>query len=247
MHVLLYMDILKAIPAIREGKGIKQIEIATRLGIEQSNYSRLEKRGNKLAIDQLQAIADALSVTVLDILIWGEDKSEPRGDDAGQEIQQLKKRVEELESSLSDKNFILTNIKLLINSRLFTIFYNVVSEYKLGTIKFEDEEGKQITVPYASLDSQAIPDNYDFELSNEEQQQVYKLMFSRQEYFDEATFLISTGFADDDKIIQSFKKYAPDPFLNRKAINPFQRAFLKKSDHSANEPFEDGSRSIEHK
>lgn len=241
------MDISKAISAIREGKGIKQIEIATMLGIEQSNYSRLEKRGNKLAIDQLQAIADALGVTMLDILTWGEVKLEPSEDDAIKEIQQLRKHVVELESRLYDKNFIISNTKTLINSRLSTIFYDVVAELKLGTIKFKDEDGKTISMPYADLDSQSIPENYDFELSDTEHQQVYKQMFTRREYSVEATFLVSTGFAEDDHIIQAFMKYAPEQSLNRNAISPSQLAYLKKIDNPVGNPLRKVSREIGHK
>ncbi len=61
------MDISKNIFSIRESKGIKQYEVAEKLGIEPPNYSRLEKRGDKLTIEQLKKIAEALEVSIYDL------------------------------------------------------------------------------------------------------------------------------------------------------------------------------------
>lgn len=68
------MDISKNIKDIREGKGLKQSEIAKQLGIERQNYSRLEKRGKKLTIEQLESIAKALGVSLQDVL-FGQNRS----------------------------------------------------------------------------------------------------------------------------------------------------------------------------
>lgn len=62
------MDISNSIIKIRTEKHLKQSDIADRLGIERSNYARLEKRGSKLTIEQLEQIAKAMDVTLLDIL-----------------------------------------------------------------------------------------------------------------------------------------------------------------------------------
>lgn len=62
------MDISKNIISIRESKGIKQYEVAEKLGIDPPNYSRLEKRGEKLTVEQLTKIADALGVSIFDFL-----------------------------------------------------------------------------------------------------------------------------------------------------------------------------------
>ncbi|QDK77762.1 helix-turn-helix transcriptional regulator [Spirosoma sp. KCTC 42546] len=69
------MDIAKTIRAIREKKGIKQVEMAERLNMERSNYSRLEKRGNDLSINQVIEIAKALETTPFDILFPIEAKN----------------------------------------------------------------------------------------------------------------------------------------------------------------------------
>lgn len=62
------MDLSRRIKNIREDNGIKQYEIAERLGIERQNYSRLEKRGDKLTLEQIKDIADALQITLKELL-----------------------------------------------------------------------------------------------------------------------------------------------------------------------------------
>lgn len=103
------MNISKNIISIRESKGIKQSEIAQMLDIEQSNYSRLEKRGHKLTLEQIEKIADALKVTVAEILGISTDLK-----NTSIEVEQLKKRNEELEDTLSDKKYIISDLHYFI-------------------------------------------------------------------------------------------------------------------------------------
>lgn len=67
------MYISKSIKDIREIKGLKQYEIADKLGMDRQNYSRLEKRDKKLIIEQLESIAEALGVSLQDVL-FGENR-----------------------------------------------------------------------------------------------------------------------------------------------------------------------------
>jgi transcriptional regulator with XRE-family HTH domain len=62
------MNIENRIREIREEKKIKQIEVATALNMDNSQYAKLEKRGNKLSLEQIEAIAKALGVSVSKIL-----------------------------------------------------------------------------------------------------------------------------------------------------------------------------------
>lgn len=62
------MDVARNIKATREKKGLKQTDMAERLNMERSNYSRLEKRGNDLSVNQVTLIAEALEVNVFDLL-----------------------------------------------------------------------------------------------------------------------------------------------------------------------------------
>lgn len=116
------MDISKNIISIRESKGIKQYEVAEKLGIEPPNYSRLEKRGDKLTIEQLKKIADALGVVYLDF--FGLDSKSTK------DSTDYLKRIEELEDRIKDKNIIISqNISLIknIETRLATNIQILIS------------------------------------------------------------------------------------------------------------------------
>jgi transcriptional regulator with XRE-family HTH domain len=65
------MDISENIKAIRESKKIKQLEVAASLNIDPSNYAKLEKKGQKLTFEKLKDIANALGVSVLEIVNYG--------------------------------------------------------------------------------------------------------------------------------------------------------------------------------
>ena len=53
---------------LRTSKGIKQSEMAEKLGLEQSGYSRIEKRGNKISYDLIEKIAEILGVAPAKLL-----------------------------------------------------------------------------------------------------------------------------------------------------------------------------------
>lgn len=97
------MDMSKAIISTRESKGLKQSEVAARMNIDQPNYSRLEKRGKKLTLEQIENIAKALDVSP-NVLI-GLEVEEMSNKDERDSLSKLnddyKKRIEELESRLS--------------------------------------------------------------------------------------------------------------------------------------------------
>lgn len=65
------MNISLNIRKLREANRLTQNDIAERLGIDGSNYAKQEKRGNKLSIEQLEKIAEALGVS-LRVLLFGD-------------------------------------------------------------------------------------------------------------------------------------------------------------------------------
>ena len=97
------MDMSKAIISTRESKGLKQSEVAARMNIDQPNYSRLEKRGKKLTLEQIENIAKALDVSP-NVLI-GLEVEEMSNKDERDSLSKLnddsKKRIEELEARLN--------------------------------------------------------------------------------------------------------------------------------------------------
>lgn len=110
-YVNLRMDIVKSIVAIRESKGLKQSEIASKMDIDQPNYSRLEKRGEKLSVEQLRAIANALEVSLNEILNL-ETPSEK------EKLKELEKRNEELETAVKNNQSIIDSYEFDIDMLL---------------------------------------------------------------------------------------------------------------------------------
>jgi len=58
------LNIPYRVKRLRKSKGITQVDLATLLGVTQSKISRLERGVIPITVDQLAAIADALSVPV---------------------------------------------------------------------------------------------------------------------------------------------------------------------------------------
>ena len=102
------MDIAKAIRSIRENKRLTKADVAKALDMDFSQYSRQEKKGNKLTLEQIDKIATALEVS-RDHLLNHNPDNERRSIEAvlmeeaqskeaeEEEIQRLQQRVMELE------------------------------------------------------------------------------------------------------------------------------------------------------
>lgn len=71
--------ILQNIETIRKEKGIKQSEIADKLGIAQPSYSRYFTESGDMKLSMLQRIADILEVSLVDIIIY-QEKYEKKGE-----------------------------------------------------------------------------------------------------------------------------------------------------------------------
>ena len=97
------MGITENIKRIKVAKGIKASDIAKTIGIESSNYHRLESRGDKLTIEQLKSIADALGVGVGELL-GGEVQV---GANDKEDFEWFETRIKELEDRVKDKETIL--------------------------------------------------------------------------------------------------------------------------------------------
>src|SRR4051812_39481138 len=92
------MSISDKIKAVRKAKGITPTVMARELGIEATNYPRLENRGNRLTYENLEAISKALDITVIELLTWGE---QTKGTEVQpQETKKLEKDISRLEELL---------------------------------------------------------------------------------------------------------------------------------------------------
>lgn len=88
---------MESIKDIRESKRLSQVEVAKRLDIDTQNYHRLEKRGKKLSIEQLENIAHALEVSIFDIL--GKEQNT-----SNQENKELRNKIDQLETDIRKKD-----------------------------------------------------------------------------------------------------------------------------------------------
>lgn len=61
------MDMRNRIAAVRRSKGLTQIDLADRLGINQGSVSRLERSSGGVRLDTLKRVADALECEVADL------------------------------------------------------------------------------------------------------------------------------------------------------------------------------------
>ncbi|WP_138990805.1 helix-turn-helix domain-containing protein [Larkinella sp. C7] len=118
------MSISDNIKAIRTQKGIAQAEIARRLDIEPSSYHRLENRGDKMTIEQVDSIAMALGVSRSDLLNWGEEK----GTEAVEKhsIRKLQDKIKELTTARDIAQDYVEDLKRK-TYRLSIIFYSIIN------------------------------------------------------------------------------------------------------------------------
>ncbi|MBU1820767.1 MAG: helix-turn-helix domain-containing protein [Bacteroidetes bacterium] len=93
------MDINERIRATREKKRFSQYDIAEMLNISQSAYLQIEKGKTELTLSRLTQIATALEVSVVDLL-----GTEGKDIEQTAKIEELEKRIEELEANLKDKS-----------------------------------------------------------------------------------------------------------------------------------------------
>jgi len=64
------MDLYNNIKAIREDKGLKQIEVATHINVDKSAYSKIEKGQRNITVDELQKMAQLFNVTTDHIISY---------------------------------------------------------------------------------------------------------------------------------------------------------------------------------
>ena len=58
------MNLADNIKDIREEKNLKQIEVATHIGVDKSAYSKIEKDLRAFAVDELQKMAQIFNMTI---------------------------------------------------------------------------------------------------------------------------------------------------------------------------------------
>lgn len=85
------MDLAKKIRELRVTKGIKQSEMAEKLGVAQSNYSRLESKGNDITFQELLDISKIFNISIIELL-----GGVASVDNESQKIKERIKKIKEL-------------------------------------------------------------------------------------------------------------------------------------------------------
>ena len=67
------MELTQNIKAIREGKGLKQIQVANYIGVDKSAYSKIEKGLRALTIEELCKMAQLFGMTTDQIIHYDGD------------------------------------------------------------------------------------------------------------------------------------------------------------------------------
>ncbi len=188
------MDISKNIRTIREQKGVKQSEMALMLNIDPPNYNRLEKRGDKLSMEQLVKIANALEVDVLDIvnhnstelttqkfetipipvkkMVIVENKIielEAENTTSRSRVTELEERIKELKSVIDSKDTIVHTLNVATNDLLSNLFIYLdkLLIYKALKLKMIDYDSTKNNIQYY-YDENGNVDYWNFKSSKTE-------------------------------------------------------------------------------
>lgn len=173
------MDISKIIREKREAQRLTQLDIAERLKTERSNYARLESRGEKLTIEQLQNIAGALGLGIGELLgldVIGEQ---------GKKIEQLQEELKYLDKRERNTNGLLWAYEKLVSNYFRKTIYD--AGVKFGMVS------KDIPYSYA---------NTYYNMTTFDKRIIYREVLSKNSFFRTAI-----GILEDDIDFSAFQKY----------------------------------------
>jgi transcriptional regulator with XRE-family HTH domain len=114
------MNLADNIKAIREEKGLKQIEVASHIGVDKSAYSKIEKGQRSLTVDELQKMAQLFNLSTDQIINY--DGKMPREvvieDKTAVEQMRLIQQLDE-----EDKQTIFKLIDKMLTNKKFKDFF----------------------------------------------------------------------------------------------------------------------------
>jgi transcriptional regulator with XRE-family HTH domain len=115
------MTVGKKIKQLRKDKGLQQKTVATDLGLDQSNYNKVENGKREPSVEVLQKLSVILGVTV-DELLNPDDKKQPTPVTVEDKTVSEKIRlVEQLEDE--DKNVIYKMLDTMLTKKRFQDFF----------------------------------------------------------------------------------------------------------------------------
>ncbi len=115
------MDLAENIKAIREEKGLKQIEVADYIGVDKSAYSKIEKGSRSLAIEELQKMAQLFNLTTDQILNYDGNIPKEVTIEDKTAVEQMR-LIQELDEE--DKQTVFKIIDKMLTTKKFKDFFN---------------------------------------------------------------------------------------------------------------------------
>lgn len=114
------MNLADNIKAIREQKGLKQIDVATHIGVDKSAYSKIEKGTRAITVDELYKASQLFNMTTDQILAYdGDIPSEVVIEDKTA-VEQLR-LIQQLEEE--DRQTIFKLIDKMLTNKKFKDFF----------------------------------------------------------------------------------------------------------------------------
>lgn len=193
------MEVSKNIRSIRESKGLTQVDMANRMGTERSNYARLENRDVNLTLKQVQEIADALQVSVYEII--GIPQAEDLRGEQTETLQRLEERLRMTEDALKEKKKNIKFYKSFIEwtKKIFVTQFTISTLVAARTLEIETANSVDPTDDELDL--------ADFKFTEEELRKIGDYMFSYEvsDYFL-TVYIAESGFITDKWFIDSYKR-----------------------------------------
>lgn len=116
------MNLSDNIKTIREQKNLKQIEVATHIGVDKSAYSKIEKGLRALTVDELQKMAQLFNMTADQVINY--DGNIPKEvvieDKTAVEQMRLIQQLDE-----EDKQTIFRLIEKMLTNKKFKEFFQI--------------------------------------------------------------------------------------------------------------------------
>jgi transcriptional regulator with XRE-family HTH domain len=129
------MELSERIKALRESKRIKLNEMATALGVDVSNYAKIEKKGKKLTLERIEEIASALGVTALELLEFESTEHSNSTQDLQARLKVLEK--ENFDLKAENKMYSKHNRILFDNVEVLQNIINSLMNNQQGLDKFK--------------------------------------------------------------------------------------------------------------
>ncbi len=132
------MNIKEKIRAIRESKGISVAFVADKIGMVRSNYSRFERATeDKAYIETIEAICDALGITLYDLISYGEPAISSEVSALVKEIEKLRMEKMQLQDELMRIQKEAVKM-LLLATQLAVVMTEIGKKEAKGAVKADD-------------------------------------------------------------------------------------------------------------